>query len=204
MNPNRALTNPKQTWKICLDMNCLGSDFWEQMRKITTFYVVGPKGRWCMKTFILHLGTLELEVLIFTRTKDCLPAHVKTKWTRTLQPRSRAQQRHDLPFLQGHGSSSSGFTEEDNINFCIISQLLGMPITFRVVLECGFLEGTINTFLHAKRIWAMKRNGWHLYWQFSNVCCCPSPWTEGLLMANGLTLQVSCYRFTKKIQPGTV
>lgn len=101
--------------------------------------------------FILHLRMLGLEVLIFTRTKNCVPARVETKWTRTSQPRPRAQLRGDLHFPQGHDNSSSGLTEEDNI-ICNISQLLGLPITFRVVSECGFLEGTTNTFLHAERI----------------------------------------------------
>lgn len=119
---------------------------------LTNFYVVGPKGRWCIETFISHLRMLKLEVSSFTRTKNCLPAHVETKWTRTLQPRSRAQLRGDLHFPHSHEKSSSGLAEEDNINLCTISQLSGLPKTFSIVLECGCLEGTTNTFIHPERV----------------------------------------------------
>lgn len=46
---------------------------------LTNFCVVGPKWGMMYGGFILHMSMLELEVLISTRTKNCLPAHVETK-----------------------------------------------------------------------------------------------------------------------------
>lgn len=137
------------------------------MEDIWIVFVHGSESRWgksyqflCCWTkrqliyggFYFAFRMLELEALIFTRTKNCLPVHVETKWTRALCLRCRTQQSCDLPFPQGHDNSSSGLTEEDDINLCLISQLSGLPITFRVVLECRLLEGTANTFLRPERI----------------------------------------------------
>lgn len=141
---------------------------------LTNFYV-GPKSRWCMEALFCTWGCWNWKFW-YSQELRTVFLHMSRENEQELYSQD-LEHNWGMIYTFHRAMTIVPQDSQRKISLCIISQLLGLPITFRVVLLCGFLEGTTHT--------SCQKDLWFGLWQEMTGTCITNSATPAAVPALG-------------------